>query len=157
MATQSFLFDMTLINTFWDNWNKTGWYGAESMVENQSKYEIIIADTSSTNPLNDVNDALENGEIKSTVNLHTGMIGKASLLYNKTDATWNRSISFSKDCVINIGDENIFVKALFIRNTDTNKVIAYSILSDRFPVTNKITIPKDTLVWNIINNRKCGQ
>lgn len=31
MVQQSFVFDMTLIETFWDNWNKTGWYGADTM------------------------------------------------------------------------------------------------------------------------------
>ena len=61
MVQQSFVFDMTLIETFWDNWNKTGWYGADTMTPSKTDYEIIIADTSDTNQLHDIDDAIENG------------------------------------------------------------------------------------------------
>jgi hypothetical protein len=152
MTEQSYVFDLTLVETFWDNWNKSGWYGADTMIADTSNYEIVLADTSSTNPLNNISDALENGALKTTVNVHKNITGEAFLVYGGEVGSWERTISMQDDCVVNIGDSNIYMKALFIRNSVTNKVIAYCILSDRFPVTNKIIVPKDSVVWRIREN-----
>lgn len=155
MVQQSFVFDMTLIETFWDNWNKTGWYGADTMTPSKTDYEIIIADTSNTNQLHDIDDAIENGQLKNTVNIHTGKLATVKLVYGGESGSWERTISFPEASTIDIGEDNIFVKALFIRHTTTKKVVAYCILSDRFPCTNKIIIPAGTIGWRIKENVRC--
>ena len=156
MAEQSFVLDMTLVETFWDNWNKTGWYGADSMVKNISSYEIVLADSSSTNPLNDITDALENGALKSTVNVHDTN-GDVFLLYTGESGTWERTIQFDADCTVVIGDDNIYIKGVFLREANTIKVLAYCILSNRMPITNRIIIPKDTISWRIRENVRYGE
>ena len=156
MAEQSFVLDMTLVETFWDNWNKTGWYGADSMVKDYSGYEMVIADSSSTNPLNDINDALENGALKSTVNLHNKN-GEALLYYSGSSGSWERTISFPRECVISIGDDNLFVKGIFLREANTKKVIAYCIFSQRIPITNQIIIPAESIGWRIRENVRYGE
>lgn len=153
MTEQSFVFDMTLIETFWDNWNKADYYGKDTMTGTGYNYEIILANSSSTNPLNTVSDAIENGAIKSTVNIHEGNVGQVNLEYTGTSGTWERTISFKEDSVITISN-NISIKAVFLRNVSTKKVLAYCILSNSVPVTNKITIPKDTVIWRIKENVK---
>lgn len=152
MTEQSYVFDMTLVETFWDNWNKTNWYGADT-----TNYEIVLADTSSTNPLNNISDALENGALKSSVNVHKNIVGDANITYGGEAGSWERTISMQQDCTITIGESNIYMKALFIREATSKKVIAYCILSDRFPVTNKIVIPADVVVWRIMENMRYGE
>lgn len=156
MTEQSFVFDMTMVETFWDNWNKTGWYGADTMIKDYSNYEVIIADSSNNNPLNNIEDALENGELKSTVATHTAS-GEAFLLYTGETGTWERTIKFDDECAIVIGDDNIYIKGLFLRNSTTKKVLAYCILSSRMPVTNQIIIPKDTVSWRLRINERYGE
>ena len=156
MVQQSFVFDMTLIETFWDNWNRSGWYGADSMTASKSEYQIILADSSSANPLNNVSDAIENGALKSTVTTHSAT-GNPFLIYGGSSGSWERTIKFNDDCTIVIGDDNLYVKGIFIRHASTKKVIAYCILSNRILVTNYITIPKDAVCWRILENVRYGE
>lgn len=156
MVEQSFVLDMTLVETFWDNWNKSGWYGADTMIKNHSGYELVLADSSSTNPLNNIEDALENGALKSTVNIHDAT-GEAFLLYSGVSGSWERTIKFDADCNISIGADNIYVKGVFLREANTKKVLAYCILSNRMPMTNQISIPKDTISWTIRENVRYGE
>lgn len=156
MTEQSFVLDLTLVETFWDNWNKSGWYGADTMVKTTPNYEMVIADSSSTNPLNDISDAIENGALKSTVTLHN-ITGDATLYYYGASGSWERTISFPNKCVVDIGNDNLFVKAIFLRNKSTKKVVAYCIFSQRMPMTNQIVIPAESIGWRIRENVRYGE
>lgn len=113
-------------------------------------YEFVIADSSNDN----IEDCLNDDGTLNTDEVHTvniGDDGEVSLIYSK-GVRGSRVISLgSSDVVMDVGDENVSMKAMFLRSISTGYVLAYCILARAVPITESVIFPASGLVWTIRN------
>lgn len=149
MTEQSIIFGFTRVENFMDDYNIE--FFVDDMNGTDKNYEFVIADSSPDN----IGDCLNSDGTLNTTEVHTiniGDDGEVSLLYSK-GVNGSRIISLgSSDVVLDVGDENVSLKALFLRSISTGYVLAYSILARSVPITNEVIFPATGVVWTIRND-----
>ena len=123
----------------------------EEMDGINNNYQFVLADTCPEN----IEDCLTaNGTLDATkvheINL-IGNDGDVSLIYSK-GVNASRVISLgSSDVTLDVGDINVMLKAMFLRDIHTGYVLAYCILARSIPITNQVIFPATGIVWTIRN------
>lgn len=149
MVEQSIIFDFTRVENFMDDYNIE--FFVADMNGTDKNYEFVIADSSADN----IGDCLNSDGTLNTTEVHTidiGDDGEVSLLYSK-GTNGSRIISLgSSDVVLDVGDENVDLKAMFLRAVSTGYVMAYCILARTVPITNEVIFPASGIVWTIRND-----
>jgi len=148
MVEQSIIFDFTRVENFMDDYNIE--FFVADMDGINKNYEFVIADSSNDN----IEDCLNDDGTLNTDEVHTvniGDDGEVSLIYSK-GVRGSRVISLgSSDVVMDVGDENVSMKAMFLRSISTGYVLAYCILARAVPITESVIFPASGLVWTIRN------
>ena len=148
MVEQSIVFDFTRVEDFMDDYNIE--FFVADMDGVNKNYEFVIADDSPDN----IDECLDSDGAIDTSEVHTlniGDDGEVSLLYSK-GVNGSRVISLgSSDVVMDVGDENVSMKAMFLRSLSTGYVLAYCILARPVPITESVIFPASGLVWTIRN------
>ena len=133
---QSFLFDFKKVRDFWDNWN-IKFKIADMGVAN--KFQLVFC----TYSPNNIDDCLnDNGQINTT-NVTVNDVIDCKLSWN------DNTISFGDDATLTIGDDELMLKAIFLRDKTTGYVMAYSINMTEFDVTNTLTFDEGTVIWSL--------
>lgn len=148
MVEQSIIFDFTRVENFMDDYNIE--FFVADMDGINKNYEFVIADSCNDNIEDCLNDdGTLNTDVVHTVNI--GDDGEVSLIYSK-GVRGSRVISLgSSDVVMDVGDENVSMKAMFLRSISTGYVLAYCILARAVPITESVIFPASGLVWTIRN------
>lgn len=157
MAEQSYLFDFSRVKSFIENINvgffieemfkvidydeKTGEYKYEDdNIENN--FELVIAEVGGNN----IEEYIDSdGFLTVTENIR---VEECALdFYNRDNGS--STIELHGTVSFNIGDENVPIKAIFLRSKSTNYVMGYSINNRPFTVTNEVVFDDDVIFWDI--------
>ena len=137
---KSYLWDFTSTPHFFSAWNDK-FETVEMTPSAGDLYEFCFSDYAESN----INDCLNSNGTIDTTKVHILATVNANLVWNENlniiqvgaNATWN------------IGDVIHPVKAVFLRRKSNGYVLGYCIHINSFNVTNKVIIPKDTILWSI--------
>lgn len=141
---QSYLFDFQASPLFFDRWN----IDFKLLEMNDSdNFEFVFSDYASDN----IQDCLTSGALNTT-NVHIAQSGTAVVDCSLKWDSDARTISIRDDVEWEVGDDNVFLKAVFLRNKTTGFVMGYCIHMNSFDVTNSVTFDKDTILWSIVDN-----
>ena len=146
----SYIFDLTRVNRFMRDINRNGCFLTDDMNGTDLNYKFVLA---TSTPSKNINDCLDSdGSLKDTVTLYSsGDDGLCSLLYSDGvggDATLSiasNSVSFD------LGDDVIYIEALFLVDANTGYVVAYCILNSLISITNVVVLPTTGVLWSIRN------
>ena len=161
MAEQSYIFDFTRTPTFFENFNiefsVNDMYQVSSINSDGSyeysnspsdNFELVWVDYGADN----INDYLNNdGTLKSSINVYDSQSCGLDWVkdeYNDVRIELHDGVEFS------IGDTNVPLKAILLRDATSGFVMGYSINMTSFSVTNKAVFDSDVIFWNItrLNN-----
>lgn len=137
----SYLFDFQRVPTFFDKWNIDFSVADMNTSEN---FEFVFSDYAPDN----ISDCLS-GTALNTTNVHIAQSGSAVV---PCSLKWNSEtgiISVRNDTTWTIGDNNIFLKAVFLRHRYTKYVMGYCIHMNSFDVTNSVIFDENTILWSI--------
>ena len=160
MVEQSYNFDFTRINDFFENLNiKFKIADMNKLDDNgdvigtaQSKFELVLASYCSE----DIDDCLDN-----TGKIDTSMVSIAKDINNNNlietiGLDWVKgdygeaTIQLHDDCTFDIGDINVPLKGIFLRTNDSNKfVIGYCLNNVAFSITNQLDFDEGIIFWDI--------
>lgn len=148
MAEKSIVFDLHRTPNFVDNMNRSGCFDVNHMDGSTKRYEFVLASNCGDN----IEDNLTNNALNNNVTvINVGTTGQVALKYTNIGGN-NRTISSPpSDLTITIGNNDVFLKGLFLRDRTTGYVLAYSIFDKTFPITNEMVIPKNRILWTIKN------
>lgn len=143
MVEQSFLFDFSRIDSFYENLNVK--FNLSDMTGADNKFEFVLSSYSYDN-IEDCIDA--NGELNDEVITSDDLIVNSPLVWsNNNDGT--NTISLGADVEWDIGEDIIDVKALFLRDATTGYVMGFCINIKPITVTNTLTFDEGTILWSV--------
>lgn len=143
MATQSFLFNFSRIDTFYENININ--FNIADMNGAENKFEFVLSSYTYDN----IEECIDsNGGLKEEVITDEDYIVDCPLVWSNLDDGTN-TISLATDVEWNFGDEIVPVKAVFLRDTTTGYVMGFSINMQPITVTNTLTFEADTILWTV--------
>ena len=148
-SIQSYVFDFTRVPKFMDDINREDCFDTADMDGVNNNFEFVFATSCPTN----IEDCLTNvGTIDtSKVSLYATGTGLCKLLWS-TGVNGNRVMSIANNSVtIDIGDVDVELKAMFLRDARTGYVLAYSINDRAVMVTNQVIFPVDGVLWSYRN------
>ena len=135
MEEQSYLFDFKAVDDLLYMWNST--FHTSDMDGVNPNYELVFCTDAPSN----IGDCLSGGTLNSNVTVKQAVDCK--LLFK------DNIISFKGNTVWNIGEEEVTLKAVFLRDKSNGYVMAYNINIDYFYVTNKLMFDDGTILWSI--------
>ncbi len=161
MAEQSYIFDFVRTPTFFENFNiefsVNDMYQVSSINSDGSyeysnspsdNFELVWIDYGADN----ISDYLNSdGTLKSSINVYdtqTCGLDWVKDEYNDVRIELHDEVEF------NIGDTNVPLKAILLRDATSGFVMGYSINMASFSVTNLAVFDSDVIFWNItrLNN-----
>lgn len=161
MAEQSYIFDFTRTPTFFENFNikfsVNDMYQVSSINSDGSyeysnspsdNFELVWVDYGADN----ISDYLNNdGTLKNTINVYDTQ--SCGLDWVKDEFNDVR-IELHDEVEFTIGDTNVPLKAILLRDATSGFIMGYSINMTSFSVTNKAVFDSDVIFWNItrLNN-----
>ena len=161
MAEQSYIFDFTRTPTFFENFNiefsVNDMYQVSSINSDGSyeysnspsdNFELVWVDYGADN----ISDYLNNdGTLKSSINVYDTQ--SCGLDWVKDEFNDVR-IELHDEVEFTIGDTNVPLKAILLRDATSGFIMGYSINMTSFSVTNKAVFDSDVIFWNItrLNN-----
>lgn len=151
MAEQSFIFDFIRTPDFMDNINRSGCFDTVDMDGTSKNYEFVLSSSCPDN----IDDCLDNDGClnNSVTTVNIGDDGQISLLWSKgVDNDRVISLGGNSAVTLDVGDINVMMKALFLRDISTGYVLAYCILTRTVPITNEVVFPASGVIWNIRNS-----
>ena len=148
MTDSSIVFDFVRTPNFIDNMNLGSCFQLSEMDGTTKNYEFVLA----TDCPNNIEDCLDsNGALNNQVTTLNDVDGSVALTYSK-GVDNNRIISMGSTAVsLDVGPVDTYLKALFLRQSDTGYVLAYCILTRTLPITNEVVLPASGVVWTIRN------
>ena len=150
MAEQSYIFDLIRTPDFMDNMNRDTCFDTAEMDGVTKNYEFVLA----TSCPNNIEDCLDSNGclVNSVVTIDVGTDAQISLLWSKgVDNDRVISIGGSTSVTLDVGDIDVLMKGLFLRDISTGYVLAYCILTRNVPITNEIVLPASGVLWQIRN------
>lgn len=139
-----------LVDSFFDDLNREGCFDSQDMDGINPNYRIVFAST--LPDFNTVNDLFDNeGTLIDEVNIvNTGDDGLVSLLWSK-GVNLGRTISCNTSSVlVDLGDVNIDIQAIFLVDNNTGYVIAYNVQDKSIHINKEQAVfPLTGLVMNI--------
>ena len=157
MAEQSYLFDFSRVDSFFENINiaffidemykvtgydtETGEYEYEDDTIG-SNFELVICEHGEDN----IESYLDSDGFL-TVTDHIRVEECGLDYYNR--GYGSSTIELHGDVTFDIGDVNVPIKAIFLRSISTGYVMGYSINTRPFQVTNEVVFDDDVIFWDI--------
>jgi len=159
MAEQSYLFDFTRVDTFFDYFNiaffidemwqvngydeDTDSYTYDNVIEDAC-FELVLIEYGADN----IDEYLTaDGFLDTTAVEGIHRMDCGLDWYNRGDG--EATIELHDDVTFNIGDVNMPLKAILLINKSTNYVMGYSINTNPFSVTNQVVLDDDVIFWDI--------
>lgn len=120
--------DLILIDSFLDDMNREGCFDTQDMDGSALNYRIVFA-SNLPDGITSINDCLDNeGTLVDDVELiNIGDDGLISLLWNKGINIDRYVTCNTSSILVDLGDVNVDVKAIFLVDNNTGYVIAYNI------------------------------
>lgn len=145
------MYNLIRVDSFMDNINREGCFDTMDMDGQSLNYRIVFA---TSFPFNTINDALDSeGTLKDDVKLiNTGDDTLIALMWNKGINGDRYITSATSSILVDLGDVNVKVVAVFLVDNSTGFVMAYNI-QDKSITLNKdqAIFPLDGLLWSIHN------
>ena len=136
----SFKLDFTRVPRFFVDWNKR--FDIELMTATSNNFQFVFSDYAPSN----ISDCLNsNGTLSSDVNILYSL--NCALKRNEECTV----ISVADNVTWNIGQSVYPIKAVFLRQISTGYVLGYCIHINSIEVTNKVIVPKDSILWSFQN------
>lgn len=165
MAEQSYIFDFSRVDDFFENfnikfslsdmWKVTGYNETTGEYiydgTGSEKFELVITETGGNN----IEEYLDsNGRLDtSTVSgIHT--MSCALDWYNRGDG--EGTIELHNSLTFEIGEANISLKSILLRDATTGYIMGYSINDKPFSLTNELVFDDDVIFWDISRFRNGG-
>ena len=157
MTEQSYIFDFSRVPSFFRFFN-IGFFLDEmyqtidggEQTQGSEYYELLLIDYGGDN----IGDYLESdGTLKSSISVYGS---QSCALDYVEDAYGDATIGLHDEVVFNIGDVNVQLKAVILRNAVTGYVMGYSINRVPFTVTNKVVFDEDVIFWDITRINRNG-
>lgn len=144
---KSYIFDFIRVPNFMDDYNLQ--FFVAEMDGTSKNYEFVLSQSCPDNIEDCLND--DGGLNSNVATVDIGTQGEISLLYSK-GVNNSRVITLSASSVVlDVGDIDVMMKGLFLRDISTGYVLAYCILQRTVPITNEVIFPASGVVWNIRN------
>ena len=146
---QSYIFDFTRVPNFLDDMNREDCFDTADMDGLTANYEFVFATVCPSN----IEECLNNdGTINTTnVTLYNLATGSTTLLWSK-GVNGQRTMSIAQNNVtIDVGDVDVPLKAMFLRDSASGYVLAYSINDKAVTITNEVVFPVNGVLWNFRN------
>ena len=146
MAEQSYIFDFSRVPSFFEHFNLD--FMVDAMDGSTANFQLVLVKHGGDN----ISEYLDNnGELD--VDSGELMVMDCKLSYTSDDYG-DATIGLADDVTFTIGDTNIPLKAVFLRDKTTGYVMGYSINLVPFNVTNKVVFDDDVIFWDItrLNN-----
>lgn len=150
MVEKSIVVDFIRNPKFFDDWNQSGKFNVSGMNGSTQNYEFVLleGDSNSISDYMNANGTMNTSAV-SSVRINVSTSGRVALAYNDL-GNGNRSITTQNSALeINLGDNDYYLKAILLIDRTTNYILAYSILQNKIPVTNKIVFPESCMIWTI--------
>lgn len=158
---QSFLFDFTRTPTFFENFNikfnLSDMNTSKDVAKPLENFELVLASYCETN----IQDCLNNdGTLADTVEI--GVNADDEELVKTVGLDWIRdsygdgTIELHGDVVFDVGDIDVQLKAIFLRDKTTKFVMGYSINMVAVPVTNQVVFDDEVIFWDITRFNNYG-
>ena len=164
MAEQSYLFDFTRTDDFFEQFNLkfkvSDMFNVESYNSTTGEYtytddniddnfQLVIVFHGESNISGYLDDEASYSKLdESVISGHFDTVDVALDWYNRGNGEC--TIELHDTATFNIGDDNQPIKAIFLRTNDTNKyVMGYSINTKPFNVTNSVVFDDDIIFWDI--------
>jgi len=162
MAEQSYLFDFTRTDDFFENFNinfkledmfKVTGYDSETQAYTYeddtigANYELAIILYGDDNFSMYLDTTSSYSKVKSNL-MENAMVEDVSLdWYNRGDG--EATIELHGSVTFEIGDDNVPIKAVVLQDKTTKCVLGYSINMKPFSATNQIVFDDDVIFWDI--------
>ena len=149
MAEKSIILDFIRTPDFIDNINRVGCFDINDMDGTTKNYEFVLATTCEQS----IEDNLDEfGCLNSKVTpINIGTNGQVALTYSK-GLNNNRIISMgSSNVTVDVGDNDYYLKGLFLQDINSGYVLAYCILTRTVPISNEVVFPVSGVIWTIRN------
>ena len=162
MAEQSFIFDFTRTDDFFEQFNKKfdlddmfkvvsydeddGYTYEDDDVDDN--FELVLVFYGGTNISDYLDSSASYSKLKSSLSSYMQVEEVALDWYNRGNG--EATIELHGEVTFSIGDDNKPLKAVFLRTNDTDKyVMGYSINTNPFSVTNEVVFDDDVIFWDI--------
>lgn len=150
MAEQSYIFDFSRVPSFFENFNigffvdeMTKIIDGETVSEGTECFELVWVDYGADN----IGEYLtSDGLLDESVHIYQS---KSCALDWIQDQYGDATIELHGNVEFNVGENNVPLKAIFLRNSSTGYVMGYSINMNPFSVTNKAVFDDDVIFWDI--------
>ena len=147
MAEQSYIFDFSRVPSFFEHFNID--FNISDMDGSSAKFQLVIAEYGGDN----IDEYLDASGCLDTdiISVDTILVKDCKLSctfddYGDATIKLAESVTFGED--EGIGDRNIPLKAIFLRDKTTGYVMGYSINLVSFNVTNAVVFDDDVIFWN---------
>lgn len=143
MAEQSYIFDFSRVPSFFEHFNID--FNISDMDGSSAKFQLVIAEYGGVN----IDEYLD-----ASGCLDTGVVDPNTLLVEdcKLSCTFDdygdATIKLAESVTFDVGDVNIPLKAIFLRDKTTGYVMGYSINLVSFNVTNAVVFDDDVIFWS---------
>lgn len=157
MAEQSYIFDFSRVPSFFENFNigffvdeMTKIIDGETVNEGTECFELVWVAYGDDN----ISEYLEeDGTLDSSVVIYqTESCGLDWI----QDSTGDATIELSDTVEFSVGENNVPLKAILLRNVSTGYIMGYSINMNPFTVTNKLVFDDDVIFWDITRYNNYG-
>lgn len=149
MVDKSIIFDFIRTPNFINNFNQSGKFNISQMDGVTKNFEFVLSDGCQANIEDNLNSSGALDSTKVSV-IDIGTTGRVALNFVNVGGNNRSIISQNTDLEIDMGDDNYYLKAIFLRSrVSPYYVLAYCILDKTIPVTGTFTIPESSVVWTI--------
>ena len=140
---QSFLFDFSRVEDFFEQMNIK--FNVADMVNSTAdKFELVIV----SNGYNNIDGYLDTDGCLDPTDIVIFGTESCTLDWVKHDYG-DVTIELHDAVEFDIDDDDVTLKAIFLRDATTGYVMGYSINMSPFTVTNKVVFDDDVIFWDI--------
>lgn len=146
---QSYIFDFSRVPSFFEHFNID--FNVSDM-DGSSKFELVLVKHGGDN----IEDYLNNDGTLNISDDSSEVLKTNCGLDFVRDEFGDAKIELHDAVEFNVGDTNIPLKAVFLRDDSTKYVMGYSINRVPFTVTNKVVFDEDVIFWDITRINRYG-
>lgn len=144
MAEQSYIFDFSRTPTFFEHFNID--FNLADMDSTTANFEMAIVKYGGDN-ISEYLDS-EDGTLDTDTIGSENILVEDCILSFESDSMGDITIRLAEAVSFDIGDVNIPLKAIFLRDKVTGYVMGYSINLVPFNVTNAVVFDENLIFWN---------
>lgn len=149
---RSYIFDFSRVPSFFAHMNVCDdgiGFKLSDMDGETLNYELVICQSGGDN----IGDYLDSDGLLDEATIDpqgTLLLSEDCSLKCNIDEYGDMQIRIGAETTFDIGEQNIPLKAIFLRDKATKYVMGYSINMVAFTVTNKVIFDEDVIFWDIV-------